>query len=92
MAELSQEGRDGLLVGGTEDEFSVVAIVEDHELLSHGVEPLGLAPKFGWSQNRQLNLLTSITAQVLVNQLDQFLNGSLTHKIGNHSNYHLRIC
>ena len=54
---VAHEGRDGLLVGGAQDELALVAVVEADELLAIGVDAAALAPEVGVDHDRHHELL-----------------------------------
>ena len=54
---IAHQGRDGLLVGGTQDELATMTVVKAHKLLAIGVDAAGLAPQLGVDHDRHHKLL-----------------------------------
>ena len=54
---VAHQGRDGLLVRGTQDELATVTVVKAHKLLAIGVDAAGLTPQLGVDHDRHHKLL-----------------------------------
>ena len=54
---VAHQGRDGLLVRGSENKLAAVAVIKAHELLAIGIDAAGLTPQLGIDHNGHHELL-----------------------------------
>ena len=56
---VAHQGRDGLLVRGTQNKLTAMTVVKAHELLAIGIDAAGLTPQLGIDHNGHHELLSA---------------------------------
>ena len=71
---IANQGRNGLLVRGAQDELATMTVVKAHKLLAIGVDAAGLAPQLGVDHDRHHKLLGASSVHLVAHDVLDLAN------------------